>query len=97
MQNATGIETKARTWLSIVKLKEAKLATRRKNWKKAEIKFNAKGKPESISKKNIKKARKAVEKLEAAAKAQKSVKNEKIKYVKIELGMLSIMMVEDRD
>lgn len=51
---------------------------------RGEIKFDADGKPEAISKKEIKKARKAAEKAEAAAKAQASVKKEKVKEVEIE-------------
>lgn len=52
---------------------------------RGEIKFDAEGKPEAISKKDIKKARKAAEKAEAAAKAQASVKKEKIKEVELEV------------
>lgn len=54
---------------------------------RGEIKFDAEGKPEAISKKVIKKARKAAEKAEVAAKAQAqaSVKKEKIKEVDVEV------------
>lgn len=54
---------------------------------RGEIKFDADGKPEAISKKEIKKARKAAEKAEMAAKAQAqaSVKKEKIKEVEVEV------------
>lgn len=52
---------------------------------RGEIKFDAEGKPEAISKKDIKKARKAAEKAEAAPKAQASVKKEKIKEVEVEV------------
>ena len=50
---------------------------------RGEIKFDADGKPEAISKKEIKKARKAAEKTEAAAKAQAAAKKEKIKEMEI--------------
>ena len=33
MQDEAGTETEARTWILIVKLKEAILADRKKNWK----------------------------------------------------------------
>ena len=52
---------------------------------RGEIKFDAEGKPEAISKKDIKKARRAAEKSEAAAKAQASVKKEKIKEAEEEV------------
>lgn len=54
---------------------------------RGEIKFDAEGKPEAISKKEIKKARKAAEKAELAAKAeaQASLKKEKIKEVEVEV------------
>lgn len=51
---------------------------------RGEIKFDTDGKPEAISKKEIKKARKAAEKAEAAAKAQASVKKEKVREVEVE-------------
>ena len=50
-----------------------------------------------MSKKDIKKARKAAEKSEAVAKAQKSFKNEKTKDVEVEVGVVGIVMVGDRD
>lgn len=50
---------------------------------RGEIKFDADGKPEAISKKEIKKARKAAEKTEAAAKAQAAAKKEKVKEMEI--------------
>lgn len=54
---------------------------------RGEIKFDAEGKPEAISKKEIKKARKAAEKAELAAKAeaQALLKKEKIKEVEVEV------------
>lgn len=52
---------------------------------RGEIRFDAEGKPEAISKKDIKKVRKAAEKAEAAARAQASVKKEKIKEVEVEV------------
>lgn len=51
---------------------------------RGEIKFDADGKPEAISKKEIKKARKAAERAEAAAKAQAPVKKERIKEVDVD-------------
>ena len=59
--------------------------------------FYAKGKPEAISKKDIKKARKVAEKSKAVAKAQKSFKNEKTKDIEVELGVINIVMVGNRD
>lgn len=53
---------------------------------RGEIKFDAEGRPEAISKKDIKKARKAAEKAEAAAKLQASVKTEKIKEVEVDVA-----------
>lgn len=50
---------------------------------RGEIKFDADGKPEAISKKEIKKARKAAEKTEAAAKAQAAAKKEKVKEMEV--------------
>lgn len=51
---------------------------------RGEIKFDVDGKPEAISKKEIKKARKAAEKAEAAAKAQVPGKKEKGREVELE-------------
>lgn len=50
---------------------------------RGEIKFDADGKPEAISKKEIKKARKAAEKTEAAAKAQAAAKKEKVTEMEV--------------
>lgn len=69
--------------------KEAGLPVSRykRKLERGEIKFDAEGKPEAISKKEIKKARKAAEKAEVAAKAQTqaSVKKEKVKEVEVEV------------
>lgn len=65
---------------------------------RGEIKFDAEGKPEAISKKEIKKARKAAEKTEAVAKAQASLKKEKVTEVKVEAnGTSSASKKEKRD
>lgn len=65
------------------------LSRYKRKLERGEIKFDAEGKPEAISKKDIKKARKAAEKAEVAAKAQAqaqaSVKKEKIKEVEVEV------------
>lgn len=61
------------------------LSRYKRKLERGEIKFDAEGKPEAISKKDIKKARKAAEKAEVAATAQASVKKEKIKEVEVEV------------
>lgn len=61
------------------------LSRYKRKLERGEIKFDAEGKPQAISKKVIKKARKAAEKAEVAAKAQASVKKEKIKEVEVEV------------